>query len=739
MAAPSQSEGITYTITIPGTALNTAHPVNSSPIFSERDTALTCFNANVVLDYSATDPDGDSLAYSFAPALGGSSMGSPSPNVATPPPYSSVPYAAGYSFQNPFGTNMVIDSKTGIITGQTPSVTGEYVLAVRVREYRNGQLLAETRKELHVFVAGCSLAAALLPPKLISCDDFSVAFENQSTSPAIRSYFWDFGVPGITTDTSNQPTPTYQYPDTGTFRAKLIVNQSEECADSAFTNVIVYPGFKPAFSVFGSCIINPFSFTDNTMSVYGIVSKWSWDFGEPSLNTDTSTLKNPVYTYPELGTKLVLLTVEDNKGCVDTVTRLLNVLSRPPLNLAFRDTLICSIDTLELIAGSSGTYVWTPNIRIINRFSARPLVYPVDTMTYYVTVTDGGCTNTDSVKINVLDFITVDAGRDTTICRTDAAQLRPVSHGLQYQWSPTATLNNANIKFPLATPVNAFTTYHVTANLGKCQATDSVTVKTIPYPKANAGPDTTICFNTIAMLNGSIGGSSFSWSPVNLLSNAGTLRPSAKLTATRPFVLTVLDTIGCPKPSRDSVLVTVLPRLNVLAGNDTAIVLNQALTFNLDDLPAATTYRWSPPTGLNDPNIHNPILIITKEMLLPGQESILYTLTASTPIGCSETDDILVKIFKTGPSIFVPSGFTPNNDGSNDIIRPILAGMKSLDRFNIYNRFGQLVFSTTTIGKGWDGKIKGELQPTAAFVYNAQATDYTGKVVKQSGSFVLIR
>ena len=739
MQPPSQSEGITYTVTIPGTSINSAYPINSSPLFAEKDTALTCFNANIALDYSATDPDGDSLVYSFSPALSGSNQSSPSPVVASAPPYFSVSYNTGYTFQNPFGTNMAIDSHTGIITGQTPAVTGEYVLAVSISEYRNGHFLCQTRKELHVFVAGCSLVAAQLPPKIISCDDFSVVFENQSTSSSVRTYLWDFGVPGISTDTSSQPNPTYIYPDTGTFRAKLIVNQMEECGDSAFTTVIVYPGFKPGFSIFGSCITNPFRFTDTTKSRYGVVNKWAWDFGETAIFSDTSALRNPLYTYPTLGVKKILLTVENSKGCVDTLTKILDVLQKPPLNLAFKDTLICSIDTLQLIAGSAGTYVWTPDFRIINRFTATPLVYPTDTTTYYVTVTDGGCTNNDSVKINVLDFITVDAGQDTIICRTDAALLRPVSQGLQYQWTPAATLNNAHIKFPLATPVTAATTYYVTANLGKCQARDSVTIKTIPYPQANAGADTTICHNTIATLNGVIGGASFSWSPGSVLSNAATLRPSARLSASRFFVLTVFDTNGCPKPFRDTVMVNVLARLNVFAGNDTAIVANQPLLFNLVDIPLVTTYSWTPPTGINNPSLHNPTITITKELLAAGQESILYTLTGSTAIGCTESDNILVKIFKNGPSIFVPNGFTPNNDGKNDVIRPILAGMKSLDRFNIYNRYGQLVFSTNTINKGWDGRIKGELQPTAAYIYQALATDYLGKTVKQAGSFVLIR
>lgn len=737
--APSNAEGITYTITIPGTVNGINNPNNSSPLFAQKDTAVTCYRSNFVLDYSATDPDGDSLVYAFTGALRGGNSNNPSPTDATAPPYSSVPYSGGYSADNPFGTNININSATGIITGVTPGTPGEYVLAVSIKEYRNGKYIAETRKELHVVVAGCTIVEAVLPPKIISCDDFSVTFENGSQSPNIRTYHWDFGVPGITNDTSTIANPTYIYPDTGTFTAKLIVNKFENCSDSATTRVIVYPGFKPGFTVFGSCVTNPFQFRDTTRSRYGAVNKWLWDFGEPTASDDVSGLQNASYLYPAIGSKTVTFTVSDSKGCEAKVEKLLEVLEKPLLNLAFKDTLICSIDTLQLQAGGSGTFVWTPNFRIINRNTATPLVYPQDTITYYVTVTDNGCVNTDSVRINVLDSITVDAGPNLTICRTDGVTLSAISHGLQYLWSPAATLDNPQKKFPVATPLAPQTTYQVTAILGGCTAQDNVTVKTIPYPVANAGPDTTLCFNTAGTLRGSIIASSFNWSPRNLVTNPTSLTTGVKPVFSTNFVLTVFDTLGCPKPSRDTVLVRVLPRLNVFAGNDTAVIVGQPLLFGLPEVPPAIRYHWSPGIGISNADSLNPVFLFTNTTSLPEGDSIRYRLIATTAIGCTGSDEVLVKVFKTGPSIFVPGGFTPNGDGNNDVLKPILVGMKTLNYFRIYNRPGQLIFSTTSQNNGWDGSINGNLQGSAAYVYHAQAVDYTGKVVNQSGTVLLIR
>nr|MCU0395304.1 gliding motility-associated C-terminal domain-containing protein [Chitinophagaceae bacterium] len=134
-----------------------------------------------------------------------------------------------------------------------------------------------------------------------------------------------------------------------------------------------------------------------------------------------------------------------------------------------------------------------------------------------------------------------------------------------------------------------------------------------------------------------------------------------------------------------------------------------------------------------------PVALFRAGSLPPGTDTIRYTITATTPEGCSATDNLLVKIFSTAPSIFVPSGFTPNADGLNDLLRPTLAGMRELSWFRIFNRYGQVVFETRQIGKGWDGRINGLLQGSGAYVYMCQAIDFEGNVVTAKGSFVLVR
>jgi gliding motility-associated-like protein len=93
----------------------------------------------------------------------------------------------------------------------------------------------------------------------------------------------------------------------------------------------------------------------------------------------------------------------------------------------------------------------------------------------------------------------------------------------------------------------------------------------------------------------------------------------------------------------------------------------------------------------------------------------------------------------TETNVFVPTAFTPNNNGTNDVLRPLLYNIASLQYFRVYNRWGQLVFQTNAIGKGWDGTINGVQQPTETYTWLLECTDNSGKLIKQSGRSLLIR
>ena len=90
-------------------------------------------------------------------------------------------------------------------------------------------------------------------------------------------------------------------------------------------------------------------------------------------------------------------------------------------------------------------------------------------------------------------------------------------------------------------------------------------------------------------------------------------------------------------------------------------------------------------------------------------------------------------------NVFVPTAFTPNKNGQNDVLRPILNSISELRYFKVYNRWGQVVFETNTIGKGWDGTMKGTAQPSETYSWILECVGNNGQIIKRSGRSLLIR
>lgn len=724
--------GATYTAEIPGVAIVKNGPSNNSARFTGNDLVIICAENSFTYSFTAEDQDGDQLIYTLCNAYQATNFifGNELP-PPDPPPYTSVQYGPAYSGGQPMGMNVKINNSTGLISGIAPA-PGTYVIAVCVQELRDGKLIAVQRKDLQINVASCSFTSASLEDAYLLCGDTkTVAIENLSTSPIIESYKWRITDNlGATIYTTTNPTVNYTFQDTGLYHIRLDINPGAKCADSTNSLIKVYPGFKPDFNYSGICLNKTTQFTDASSSVYGVVNSWQWNFTGDLSSGPFSDLQNPAYSYTSQGNKDVSLIATDSKGCIDTIYKTIEIFDKPPVQLAFNDTLICKPDTLQLIASGTGIYNWSPADNIINAGTPSPTVMPTTSTTYYVDLNFDGCTNRDSVRVNVVDHVTLEPMKDTIICSGDTIQLIVTSDGLKYTWSPAGQLNDATIQQPLAI-TNMDTKYTVTSNIGNCIAKEEINVKTIPYPIALAGKDTVVCFGTSAFLNGTTNGSSFSWSPATNVLDINALNTIATPFGSITYILTAFDTRGCPKPGIDSITVTVLPDILAYAGHDTAVVINQPLQLNGS---GGTGYRWLPATGLSSAIIPNPVALF----YYPS-EGNRYKLLVTNQAGCIDSSFINIKVYKTLPSIFVPTGFTPNKDGKNDILRPILAGIQRIEIFSVYNRLGQLIFSTGETGKGWDGTVAGVLQSSGTFVWMVKAIDYTGKPYFQKGTVTLIR
>ena len=195
--------------------------------------------------------------------------------------------------------------------------------------------------------------------------------------------------------------------------------------------------------------------------------------------------------------------------------------------------------------------------------------------------------------------------------------------------------------------------------------------------------------------------------------------------------LTVIADDGCV--SSDISKQINVEDIYVDAGKDTSVQANIPFKLNArwaGDFHGIPVLTWSPANGLNATNGYDPTAIL--------QNDRLYYLTATTDIGCKTLDSVMIRVFNS-PGVLVPSAFTPNSDGLNDLLKPRYNGIERLDYFSVYDRWGALVFKTSDMTKGWDGKVKGQLQGNGTFVWIISAEGFDGKKIQLKGTTTIIK
>ncbi len=356
-------------------------------------------------------------------------------------------------------------------------------------------------------------------------------------------------------------------------------------------------------------------------------------------------------------------------------------------------------------------------------------IFTVVPGTYLVMVVDANAcvTTIPNVVVGLTNNLSLAASADVTICEGTSTQLDVTGNATQFSWSPATGLSSANIKNPVAKPT-VTTQYIVTATFGQCSGKDTVVVNVNPAPLPDAGPDIEICYGQDYTLQGS-GGIQYNWTPSSTLSNGALPNPIAVPKQTTIYSLQVIDASGCSSLAADQVIVTVTPPIIVKTfPADTVVFAGDK--FQLAATSGATNYTWSPPVGLSDPFIANPVLTVTSD--------ITFTIIAKTAAGCRGDGTVNVKVFR-GPEIYMPTGFTPNGDGKNDIFKPFTVGITKLNYFKVYNRWGQLLYSTADLNEGWDGRINGTDQRTSTYVWMVQGVARDGRVITKKGTVTLIR
>lgn len=356
---PSSSGG-TYFVKIPDPGLATC---NSSPRFSNLPPLVICVDDLFAFNHAATDPDGDSLVYSFYTPFEGGTPSSPAPNPCDPPPYVPLAWATGYSQNNQIlgSPSLTIDPVTGFLTCN-PSILGIYVYAVKVSEYRDGQLLSEALREFQINVVTCTVnVSSLIEPQsaIQLCGGLTLDFTNNSL---FASFFhWDFGVDGVLTDTSNLLNPTYTFPDTGSYNVTLIANPGTFCADTIVETFQVHLPLSISYPEQAAQCITTNSFDITGVGNFTSSANVNWFLPGANVTTMNGNPANNI-SYADSGRYLATLEVTEF-GCTETYTDTLVVFPLPVIAFSYPDLLACEPYTVTFtdssLSWSPIEYYWT--------------------------------------------------------------------------------------------------------------------------------------------------------------------------------------------------------------------------------------------------------------------------------------------------------------------------------------------------------------------------------------------
>jgi gliding motility-associated-like protein len=303
----------------------------------------------------------------------------------------------------------------------------------------------------------------------------------------------------------------------------------------------------------------------------------------------------------------------------------------------------------------------------------------------------------------------------------------PVSGPPNYTWSPGTFVSDSTIAQPLAF-INNDQTYNVTTiDRYGCAHRDSTSF-ILSIRHVDVMPkDTTICFGVKVKLEAS-GGLTYAWNSVNpstisCLNCASTI-VNPPVTTTYSVVLN--DQYNCADTLYSTVNVNQLPFVDILT-SDTTVKYGTTIRLNGT---GAYLYNWYPAGALSDPNVQSPFLEVTRPVTI--------ILTGIDANGCRNTDSVHINVDYTDP-FFIPSGFTPNGDGKNDVFKVGSISFQKLLEFRVFNRWGQEVFTTTDPQKGWDGTFKGVPQEVGAYQYLVRIAFPDGKVYSYKGDVTLLR
>ncbi|MEO6071502.1 MAG: gliding motility-associated C-terminal domain-containing protein [Chitinophagaceae bacterium] len=403
--------------------------------------------------------------------------------------------------------------------------------------------------------------------------------------------------------------------------------------------------------------------------------------------------------------------VEALDGCNNKYNDTIKVVFDDPIPFTLGSDKIICIGDSTTISGSPGfaSYTWYPQQNITGADKQTAVLFPTTPTTYTVFAKkSSGCTVIDSVHIKVNSAVPVNLGKDTSICVGDSLILDAGNKYATYAWS------NGSVRSSIT--VSNKGAYSVKVKDGNgCAAMDTISLLNVfDLPQVRLNKDSILCSDSSKILDGGDGFKLYNWS-------TGQHTQNILVDAIGIYKLQVTDINGC-KGEDYSKITRIIPTPKDFLPSDTSIcsfdsiVLQSAISYK--------NYNWS--TG----QITRSINVKT-----PGN----YLLQVMDLFGCTGTDSVMINPKECAMGFFIPTAFTPNGDGKNDLFYPIMNGVVKEYSFSVFNRWGEVVFTSEKAGVGWNGSQNGRPQTTNVFIWSCSYQFEGGSKEFKKGSVVLIK
>jgi len=562
--------------------------------------------------------------------------------------------------------------------------------------------------------------------------------------PNVTQYTWDYG-DGSVLDTAVNP--SHLYSDTGRYTVTLYVeNNLPGCKDTiTIQDYVQVQSMNVQFSVLNAdtnCYPFPITIFNTTDTVFN--PTWLWNFGDGGI----AYQQTPFHNYTQPGTFWLSLEATTSFGCKDKDSLLITV-GGPYTEITMSDTIICKGATVNFNVtqnqniliynwdfGDGATSNGIPTSHTYNYYPSNG--YFVPSLIY---CSDATCCQSafDTLHVHQVfaDFSYVQDNGSTDSVACSHATLNFTNNSIgadSYFWTfGDGSIDSVQIPSSHYYVNNGQTqqTYYinlvVTSQIG---CIDSIKKPFIvyPLPEIQLGSDVMLCRGSTVQLSAS-GGNSIIWQPFEGLDNPSSYFPNASPDSTTIYTATIYDTYGCSNSQSLSVFVQQQPVLNNSA--DTTIIIGEQVNLWANSDQNSVSYEWSPATGLSCTTCANPIA--------QPLQNTTYTVLITDSMHCFQVTGTVNIEVKEEFSIDVPTAFTPNGDGNNDVVYVRGWGIKQLQEFKIFNRWGQCVFQTDDLHQGWDGTFKGMKQDMDTYAYTVKAITYGNKILTKNGLINLLR